>query len=63
MVTSSPTSRVVFAPETEALPFMQRSPRVAIGIVMVTSSIVRQVEVESEYHRLHAATFAPLFRP
>ena len=46
-----------------AVPFMQRSPRVAMGIVIVTSSIVRQLVVESAYHRLQAATFAPLFRP
>ena len=63
MVTLPPTSSVVVASATDALPFMQRSPRVAMGIRMVTSSIVRQLEVESAYQRLQAATFAPLLRP
>ena len=63
MVTSSPTSSVLLEPVMDALPLMQRSPRVAMGIVISTSSIVRQLVVESAYHRLHAATLAPLFRP
>ena len=63
IVTLPPTSSVVVELATDALPFRQRSPRVAIGILMVTSSIVRQLEVESAYHRLQAATLAPLFRP
>ena len=63
IVTLPPTSSVVSDPVTWAEPRKQRFPRVAMGILMFTSSIVRQLEVESEYQRLHAATLAPLFRP
>ena len=63
IVTLPPTSSVVVDPVIWAEPRRQRLPRVAMGILMFTSSMVRQLEVESAYHRLHAATLAPLFRP
>ena len=63
MNTSSPTSTVVFAPVIFPLPTRQRSPREAIGVGIVTSSIVRQDVVLSWYIRFQAPTLAPEFNP
>ncbi len=63
MVTLPPTSTVVSAPVILAEPTRQIPPRLATGIVTVTSVIVRQELGSSWYIRLHAATVPPDERP
>ena len=58
-----PTSIVVAAPVTFPEPTRHMLPREAIGVVIVMSSIVRQVVVLSWYIRFQAPTEAPEFRP
>ncbi len=59
IVTLPPTSTVVSAPVILPEPTRQMPPRLATGIVTVTSVIVRQELGSSWYIRLHAATVPP----